>query len=228
MVSIIGPSISGVLVITKSARAVAATMVAARTSRIGCGASVQLSFLRTGLRNHNACWISEGRWGVTFARGRPCNSPPFSAWQEGTAGMAKTDERSSARHDDILKAVGNRLREARGKAGLTQKQLGDRAGVKQSYIFELERGRTNITLNTLVKMADVLGMDIRDLLPQTGPAPLSLVVLERLLEVCERIASILSDRQKQDAELLTAFRAFADLRSDFESALKLERPRGEG
>ena len=142
--------------------------------------------------------------------------------------MAKTDERSSARHDDILKAVGNRLREARGKAGLTQKQLGDRAGVKQSYIFELERGRTNITLNTLVKMADVLGMDIRDLLPQTGPAPLSLVVLERLLEVCERIASILSDRQKQDAELLTAFRAFADLRSDFESALRSERPRGEG
>ena len=142
--------------------------------------------------------------------------------------MAKTDERSSARHDDILRAVGNRLREARGKAGLTQKQLGDRAGVKQSYIFELERGRTNITLNTLVKMADVLGMDIRDLLPQTGPAPLSLVVLERLLEACERIASILSDRQKQDAELLTAFRAFADLRSDFESALKSERPRSEG
>jgi len=57
---------------------------------------------------------------------------------------------------------------------------------------------------------------------------LSLVVLERLLEVCERIASILSDRQKQDAELLTAFRAFVDLRSDFESALKSERARGDG
>ena len=34
MVSIIGPDVSGVLVITKSARAVAAAMVAARTSRI--------------------------------------------------------------------------------------------------------------------------------------------------------------------------------------------------
>ena len=34
MVSIIGPDVSGVLAITKSARAVAATMVAARTSRI--------------------------------------------------------------------------------------------------------------------------------------------------------------------------------------------------
>jgi hypothetical protein len=53
-------------------------------------------------------------------------------------------------------------------------------------------------------------------------------VLERLLEVCERIASILSARQKQDAELLAAFRAFADLRSDFEKALKSERPPGEG
>jgi transcriptional regulator with XRE-family HTH domain len=142
--------------------------------------------------------------------------------------MAKTDEHSSARYDDILQTVGNRLREARTRTGLTQKQLGDRAGVKQSYIFELERGRTNITLNTLVKMADVLGMDVRDLLPQTGPAPLSLVVLERLLEVCERIASILSARQKQDAELLAAFRAFADLRSDLESTLKLERPAGAG
>ena len=142
--------------------------------------------------------------------------------------MAKTDERSSARYDDILRMVGIRLRGARARAGLTQKQLGDRAGVKQSYIFELERGRTNITLNTLVKMADVLEMDVRDLLPQTGPAPLSLVVLERLLEVCGRIASILSARQKQDAELLAAFRAFADLRSDFESALKSEPLRGEG
>ena len=142
--------------------------------------------------------------------------------------MAKTDERSSERYDDILRTVGNRLRDARARAGLTQKQLGDRAAVKQSYIYELERGRTNITLNTLVKMVDVLGMDVRDLLPQTGPAPLSLVVLERLLEVCERIASILSARQKQDAELLAAFRAFADLRSDFEKALKSERPPGEG
>jgi transcriptional regulator with XRE-family HTH domain len=138
--------------------------------------------------------------------------------------MAKTDEHSSARYDDILRTVGNRLREARARAGLTQKQLGDRAGVKQSYIFELERGRTNITLNTLVKMADVLGMDVRDLLPQTGPTPLSLVVLERLLDVCDRIASILSARQKQDAELLAAFRSFADLRSDFEKSLKSERP----
>jgi hypothetical protein len=34
MVSIVGPHISGVLVITKSARVVAAAMVAARTSRI--------------------------------------------------------------------------------------------------------------------------------------------------------------------------------------------------
>jgi transcriptional regulator with XRE-family HTH domain len=142
--------------------------------------------------------------------------------------MAKTDERSSSRYDDILKAAGNRLREARTRAGLTQKQLGDKAGVKQSYVFELERGRTNITLNTLVKMADVLGMDVRDLLPQTGPTPVSLVVLERLLEVCEGIASLLSARQKQDAELLAAFRTFADLRSDFEGALKSERRPGEG
>jgi transcriptional regulator with XRE-family HTH domain len=142
--------------------------------------------------------------------------------------MAKTDERSSERYDDILRTVGNRLRDARARAGLTQKQLGDRAAVKQSYIYELERGRTNITLNTLVKMADVLGMDVRDLLPQTGPAPLSLVVLERLLQVCERIASLITARQKQDSELLGAFRAFADLRSDFEKALKSKRPPGEG
>jgi hypothetical protein len=77
-------------------------------------------------------------------------------------------------------------------------------------------------------MADVLGMDVRDLLPQTGPAPLSLVVLERLLQVCERIASLITARQKQDSELLGAFRAFADLRSDFEKALKSKRPPGEG
>jgi transcriptional regulator with XRE-family HTH domain len=142
--------------------------------------------------------------------------------------MAKTEERSAEQYDDILKTVANRLREARIRAGLTQKQLGDRAGVKQAYIYELERGRTNISLNTLVKMADVLGMDVRDVLPQTGPSPLSLVVLDRLLEVCERIAALLFARQKQDSELLEAFRGFADLRSEFNSALKSEHPAGKG
>ena len=142
--------------------------------------------------------------------------------------MAKSQERSSERYDDVLRTVGDRLREARARAGLTQKQLGDRAGVKQSYIYELERGQTNISLNTLVKMADVLRMDVRDLLPQTGPAPLSLVALDRLLEVCERILALLSARQRQETELLGAFRSFADLRSEFESALKSEHPPGEG
>ena len=146
--------------------------------------------------------------------------------------MAKSEEHSSDHAVEVLKAVGNRIREARSRAGLTQKDLGAKAGHTQSYIYEVETGRTNVTLRTLANLADALGMEVRDLFQEGRSAPLSVTGLERLLEVWGRIAALLADRQKQDAELLAELlaelRALADLRSGLELALSSERSSGAG
>ncbi len=49
------------------------------------------------------------------------------------------------------------LYKARHEAGLTQKELADRMGTRQTYIAALERGRKNITVATLAKYAAACG-----------------------------------------------------------------------
>lgn len=52
------------------------------------------------------------------------------------------------------------LHNARKAAGLTQKELAERIGTKQTYIAQLERGRRNITLATIEKYARACGKRI--------------------------------------------------------------------
>ncbi len=48
----------------------------------------------------------------------------------------------------------------REKKGLTQKQLADKLGVKQQVVARVENG-SNITLETLIKFLDVLGIVLK-------------------------------------------------------------------
>lgn len=52
------------------------------------------------------------------------------------------------------------LVEYREKKGLTQKQLAEKLGVKQQVVARVENG-SNITLETLIKFLDVLGIVLR-------------------------------------------------------------------
>ena len=49
---------------------------------------------------------------------------------------------------------------ARSKANLTQKELAERSGIKQSNISRLERGTYNPSLNSLKKIAKGLGKEL--------------------------------------------------------------------
>ena len=50
-------------------------------------------------------------------------------------------------------AIGNRIKSARNKKGLTQAQLAEMLQVSPEYISRLERGSTKISLPTLVEVA---------------------------------------------------------------------------
>ena len=63
----------------------------------------------------------------------------------------------------VKKAFGRRLRALRGRRGLTQQALADRAHLNLSYIFRLEKGQRNPTLLVLHDLASVLKIKVRDL-----------------------------------------------------------------
>jgi transcriptional regulator with XRE-family HTH domain len=104
--------------------------------------------------------------------------------------------------NDIVKVVARRLQEARIRAGLTQAQLGEKTGIKQSYIFELEYGTTNITLRTLEKMADALDLNIRDLFPGSADAPASDIDVKHVMLTLDRLTKLVENVVTQDKERL--------------------------
>ena len=60
------------------------------------------------------------------------------------------------------KAFGRRLREIRG-FDETQKQFAEKLGITQSMLSRLEKGYTNPPLNILVKLSEVSGKSIDEL-----------------------------------------------------------------
>jgi transcriptional regulator with XRE-family HTH domain len=59
---------------------------------------------------------------------------------------------------DMRKLVGRNAARLRQAAGLTQEQLGERSGLSQQYLSDLERGKLNPTVVTLYELAEALGV----------------------------------------------------------------------
>lgn len=63
----------------------------------------------------------------------------------------------------ILKFVGQRIRDLRKNKGLSQEELGEKAGFHFSYIGGIERAEKNISLLNLEKIANSLNVTVYDL-----------------------------------------------------------------
>ena len=64
---------------------------------------------------------------------------------------------------DIQKQLGATVRSLRRKRKLTQDVFAERAGLHRAHVGEIERGESNVTLQTLKIIADTLGVRIVDL-----------------------------------------------------------------
>jgi transcriptional regulator with XRE-family HTH domain len=62
--------------------------------------------------------------------------------------------------DEFLKEFGLQLKFYRIKKGFTQAQLGDRVEISEHRLSEIERGRCNLTLKTVNKLANALNVDV--------------------------------------------------------------------
>ena len=65
--------------------------------------------------------------------------------------------------------IAKRIKVARKRAGLTQEQLAEKIGISTNAVAKLENNLMTASLQTLVNIADVLGIDIDYLLCESYP-----------------------------------------------------------
>lgn len=66
---------------------------------------------------------------------------------------------------DLAIQFGLKLRDKRKELGISQDKLALLAEIDRSYAGRIERGEVNITLEKAYLLAEVLGCDVRALLP---------------------------------------------------------------
>jgi transcriptional regulator with XRE-family HTH domain len=69
---------------------------------------------------------------------------------------------------DLVVLLGRNIRACREARGLTQEQLALDAGMKRSYVSELERGLRNPTVRALGRLAGALAVEPVELLKPLG------------------------------------------------------------
>ena len=65
--------------------------------------------------------------------------------------------------------VGERLREIRTARRCTLREVAERAGLSESFLSQVERGRASASIASLRRIADGLGISISDLFQADGP-----------------------------------------------------------
>jgi transcriptional regulator with XRE-family HTH domain len=66
--------------------------------------------------------------------------------------------------EEILRALGQRIRELRAKQGYSQESFADKCGVHRTFMGTIERGESNLSFSNLVKVAGALGLTLSELL----------------------------------------------------------------
>ena len=96
------------------------------------------------------------------------NARPRASREHATprkrGGQAKTGP------DNALKSLGNRVRQARARRGMTRKQLARDSDVSERYLAQIEAGQGNISVLVLRQLAKALNVSL-DVLLSEGPEP---------------------------------------------------------
>jgi transcriptional regulator with XRE-family HTH domain len=94
---------------------------------------------------------------------------------------------------DLKKLIALNIRTIRTKATLSQTQLAKKAGLTARYISRIENDPQNLTIETLQKIADVLSVEISELIgvPSNFPAPKSSgEALEQAISILQSYRSL--------------------------------------
>ncbi len=62
---------------------------------------------------------------------------------------------------EYLILLGNNISKIRKNQGLTSKELGLRCDIEKSNLINIEKGKINVTANTLLKLANALEIEVK-------------------------------------------------------------------
>ena len=69
---------------------------------------------------------------------------------------------------DIAKILGQRIRNYRTAAGLSQEKLAELSGCHHTYIGQIERGEKNATIESIEKISSALNVSLSKLFEKLG------------------------------------------------------------
>jgi transcriptional regulator with XRE-family HTH domain len=81
--------------------------------------------------------------------------------------------------ENIQRSLGRRIRELRTKHGWTQEQFAGFCGLHRTYMGHVERGEKNVSLSTMLRVANALGVE-----------PSALFAQAKLRRIGERAAAV--------------------------------------
>jgi XRE family aerobic/anaerobic benzoate catabolism transcriptional regulator len=90
--------------------------------------------------------------------------------------------RAAPADEAYLKRVGERVRVARARRGMSRKSLSKASGVSERYLAELERGAGNASLLVLRQIADALSIEAAALVTDAPERPIDLTLALHQLE----------------------------------------------
>lgn len=73
---------------------------------------------------------------------------------------------NAAGEQKLLNDLGERLKKLRNKQGISIRELAERVDMGYTNVSNIETGKVNPKYTTLVKLAEALEMDLRELLPK--------------------------------------------------------------
>lgn len=96
---------------------------------------------------------------------------------------AATRERGTSAHGEaeFLRLLGDRIREARARRGMTRKILARDSKVSERYLAQLEAGQGNISIALLRQIAHAMGLPLADLVREEPDRPVELTLLIQTL-----------------------------------------------
>src|ERR1700726_4074740 len=105
-----------------------------------------------------------------------------------SGGLVATELASSTEREpkngeaDYLRLLGERIREARARRGMTRKILARDSTVSERYLAQLETGHGNISIILLRQIAQAMGLPLADLVRDGPERPVELALLLQTLE----------------------------------------------
>jgi len=82
----------------------------------------------------------------------------------------------------FLQKLGERVREARARRGMTRRILARDSGVSERYLAQLETGHGNVSVLLLRQIGAALGIPLNDLLRDDDNLPVELTLIQQFLQ----------------------------------------------